>query len=181
VTGVVFSYHVPLEGDETQAIEIEPFPSTYYAQIVAEASRKMTLAADDFAPPKFAKSQGVNVLVTERQAADENGIPRFKLTLTGLPTRGAGGYVAIALAIVAIGIAGAYRWSRRGRTDLEPDTLRDLVEARDTLLAELAALELAHDKGVVGPKTYERSRGLLLDALARIVSRIDGPTAPKAV
>lgn len=179
ITGVAFGYHIPLAGNATQSFEIEPFPSTSAVQLLAEASRKMTLVADEFAPAVFNKSSGVTILVTQRIVKQgEPQLPRFKVTLGGLPTRGAGGYVALGLAIVALAVAGAYRWSRKGRTDLEPDTLKDLVEARDTLIEEITALEIAHKKGVVGPKTYERSRGLLLDALARIVTRIEASGAP---
>lgn len=179
VTGVAYSYHVPLEGEATQSVEIEPFPSTYGIQIIAEASRKMTLSADQFSPAAFNKASGVTVLVSQRFTQEESGIPRFKMTLGGLPTRGAGSYVAVALALVAVLLTASYRWSRKGRTDLEPDTLKDLSEARDTLLDEIAALEIAKEKGAIGPKTYERSRGLLLDALARIAARIDAANAPQ--
>ncbi|MFO0611326.1 MAG: hypothetical protein U0414_01970 [Polyangiaceae bacterium] len=172
-SGVAFGYQIPLEGDETQSFEIEPFAPTLAVQLVAEASKKMTLVAEGFSPATFNKTSGVTVLVSQRVVREPGGVPRFKVTLGGLPTRGAGSYIAVALALVAILITVAYRWSRKGRTDLEPDTLHDLREARDTLLEEIAALEIAHKKGVVGPKTYERSRGLLLDALARIVSRIE--------
>lgn len=179
LTGVSFGYHIPLAGDEKQSFEVQPFPSTSAVQILSEASRKMTLVADEFAPAVFNKSSGVTILVTQRIVKkNEPMLPSFKVTLGGLPTRGPGGYIALGLAIVALAVAGAYRWSRKGRTDLEPDTLKDLVEARDTLIEEITALEIAHKKGVVGPKTYERSRGLLLDALARIVSRIEASGAP---
>jgi hypothetical protein len=56
---------------------------------------------------------------------------------------------------------------------LDDDTRADLVEAREALLDEIVALERAHKKGDVGPKTYARVRASLLDALARIVNKLE--------
>ena len=179
---LVFAYHVPLSGDPSQSLDLAMFPNTVGVGVVAEASKKMSLTAEGFSPPQFTKDEeGLSVLVAARQASRETGpINHFRVTLNGLPTRGPGGLIATILAVVALGTAGVYRVARRGRTDLEPDARRDLVEARETLLKEIAALEEAFKKGVVGPRTYERSRELLLDALARIVARIDGPMPPPA-
>jgi hypothetical protein len=46
---------------------------------------------------------------------------------------------------------------------------RDMKAAREALLEELAGLDRAHVAGVVGPRTYERARRELLDALARLI------------
>jgi hypothetical protein len=177
---LVFGYHIPLNGDPSQSFDLAMFPNTVGVGMVAEASKKMSLTAEGFSQPQFTKDEeGLSVLVAARQASAETGpVTDFRVTLNGLPTRGPGGLIATILAAIALGTAGAYRLARRGRTDLEPEARRDLVEARETLLKEIAALEEAYKKGVVGPRTYERSRELLLDALARIVARIDGPLPP---
>jgi hypothetical protein len=179
-TDLVFGYHIPRTGDSTQSFDVTMFPNTVGVGVVAEASKKMSLSAEGFSQPQFTKDEeGLSVLVAARQASAETGpVQHFKVTLNGLPTRGSGGYIAALLALIALATAGAYRWSRRGRTDLEPDTMRDLIEAKETLIKEIAALETAYKRGMVGPQTYERSRGLLLDALARIVARLEGPVAP---
>jgi hypothetical protein len=42
--------------------------------------------------------------------------------------------------------------------------------AREALLEDLAGLERAHAAGEVGPRTYERARRELIDALARVLA-----------
>ena len=45
--------------------------------------------------------------------------------------------------------------------------LRDLKSERQRLLGELEELERARQRSEIGPKTYERARRELLDAIAR--------------
>jgi hypothetical protein len=71
--------------------------------------------------------------------------------------------------------------ARRGRRDrLAEDAREDLVQARDALLDELVALERAKIRGQVGPKTYERVRAAMLDALANVVAELDEDGVPSA-
>ena len=107
-------------------------------------------------------------------ARAEGGLPSLTITITGLPTTGPGRWLAVGLAATAILGAGSYAWSRRRDDELPEDALADLREAREALLDEIVSLERAHKSGEVGPKSYERLRAALLDALARIVEKLEG-------
>lgn len=85
--------------------------------------------------------------------------------------------IAVVLAVLAFGSGVVYFGTSSGGLRDE-DSRRDLAEAREALLGELVALERARKSGEVGPKTYARVRASLLDALARIVTMIEG-AAPR--
>ena len=53
-----------------------------------------------------------------------------------------------------------------GRKQRGKARLRDAKRTREALLEELAELERAHTSGQVGPRTYERARRELIEALA---------------
>jgi hypothetical protein len=91
-----------------------------------------------------------------------------------LPTPGPGRWVAAVLAALALVGAAAYLVQSRGSTELPDDAREDLLDAREALLREIVELERARRRGDIGPKTYERIRGALLDSLARIVSMLEG-------
>jgi hypothetical protein len=174
-----FRYQVPLAGSEKQTFRISLPPRVGEARVFAEASKSMSLLVSGF--PEAQRTQGRDgrkVLVTARQAAQgERGIGALEITLAGLPTPGWGRWVAVALAGFALAAAGTYV-ARLRAAGGEPEEARDdLLEAREALLGEFVALEKARKNGDVGPKTYARLKAALLDALARIETRLEATKA----
>src|SRR5690606_27091019 len=90
------------------------------------------------------------------------------------PTPGPWRWIAVLLAAAALG-GGVYylRAGSSASTVSRREQREDLLEAERTLLEEIANLERLHQQGEVGPKSYERLRVALLDALARIMSRLE--------
>ena len=76
------------------------------------------------------------------------------------------GLLIISIVVVVIVTGLVLSFSRRSRGT--PGT--DAKAARRALLDELAELEVARLAGDVGPKTYERVRRELVDALARTLA-----------
>jgi hypothetical protein len=173
---VTFRYQVPLEGDEQQAIRVELPPRVAQARVMVEASKTMAASVAGF--PATQRSQnrdGKRILVTDRQVSrNEGGLRTLDITLTGLPTPGPGRWIAVVLALISIAGAAAYAFQRRDARELAPDAREDLLDAREALLREIVELERLHRRGDIGPKTYDRIRGALLDSLARIVSMLEG-------
>ena len=170
---VGFRYHVPLSGDEAQDVDFSLFPHTLQTQVAVEASKKMRLQVEGFPPAQFQHTQDGRSFLFATRSLQAGPLDHFKATIGGLPTRGPGGWIAVALAALAVGSAFAYRGVRLGRTDLSEDAYLDLVEARETLIEEITTLERAHAAGSLGPKTYARARSLLTEALARIMSQLE--------
>ena len=83
------------------------------------------------------------------------------------------------LAACALLGAIAYTLQRGDSRELPDDAREDLLDAREALLREIVDLERAHRRGDVGPKTYARVRGALLDSLARIVAMLEGDRLPE--
>jgi len=100
----------------------------------------------------------------------ENG--KLAVAVRGLPSSGNAPMIAAALAAGVLGLGGV-AVGRKGEKARREELRLELVEARDALLVELEALEAARARGDVGPKSYERLRGSLIDALARILARLD--------
>ncbi len=177
---IAFRFDVPLSGDESQDLELAMFPHTLQAQVAVEASKKMHLTAEGFPPAQFTHTQDGRSFLYTTHGLQAGPLDHFRATIGGLPTRGPGGYIAVVLALVAIGSAGIYRAVRHGRTDVPDDKYADLVEARETLIEEIAELERAHAAGTVGPKTFGRARTLLTDALARIMLQLEQADASRS-
>jgi hypothetical protein len=173
-----FRYQVPLEGDATQALHVRLPDRVTQTRVLTEASKAMGLEVRGFPPAKRVEGRdGKRLLVTDFAARKPGEASTIDITLTNLPTQGPGRWIAVLLAVVALGSGIAY-FAQTSDGPADGDARKDLAEAREALLDELVALERARKSGEVGPKTYARVRASLLDALARIVSMIEA-AAPK--
>lgn len=173
-TPINFRFQVPLSNDEAQTVSLTMPPRVAQARIIAEASKQMELTVEGAAVARRTRNRdGQAVLVTERQAKQgERGLPMLVVTLRGLPTKGPGRYIAVLLAAAML-IGGALYVGGKRDGKLDDDAREDLVEAREALLREIVALERAYRKGEVGPKSYLRVRGAMLDALAQVVTQLE--------
>lgn len=173
-TDIDFRYQVPLDNSESQTFRVGMPPRVAQARVIAEASKTMTLNVAGFgASHPTTGRDGKRLLVSEHQATRaEGGVPAVDITLGGLPVPGQGRWVAVVLAILAVG-AGLYYFLEHRDVAVDDDARQDLIEAREALLGELVALERAFKSGEIGPKTYNRVRASLTDALARIVRMLD--------
>jgi hypothetical protein len=125
-------------------------------------------------------TNGQRVLVTRQVARrGDRELSGFSFTLSGIPTPGAGRWVAVACA-VALMLAGfgAFRGAFGARSQRELET-KDRARARRVLLDELVALTRAREQAQIGPSTYESARRTLVEALARITSGADELAAPR--
>jgi hypothetical protein len=175
-----FRYQVPLEGDGSQGLHLRLPQRVTQTRVIAEASRSMGLEVSGFpAARRVTGRDGKRLLITDLAARAQGEASTIDVTLTGLPTRGPGRWIAVLLAVVALGGGIAYS-VQSSIGPLDADARQDLADAREALLDEIVALERAHKSGEVGPKTYARVRTSLLDALARIVAMIEA-AQPKAV
>ncbi len=177
-----FRYHVPLAGSERQTVQVSLPPRVGEVRVFSESGKTLGLDVAGFpSAQKQRGGDGRKLWITARQAnPGEHGIRTLEITITGLPTPGPGRWIAVLCALSALAIAGAFV-ARQDQDQGAQDELRnDLVEARDALLGEFVTLEKAHRKGDIGPKTYQRLRTALLDALARIESRLDEVRAARA-
>jgi hypothetical protein len=129
------------------------------------ATSEVKLVAEGFPPSEVRHdSQGQSFLVTERRLRpDEPKLASLSIGIHDLPTEGPGRLLAAALAAcgVAVGLTLAVAGQRR------PDGKGDAKASRASILEDLADLERAREGGEVGPKTYEKARRELIDALAR--------------
>ncbi|WP_437778894.1 carboxypeptidase-like regulatory domain-containing protein [Sorangium sp. So ce1097] len=176
-----FRWQVPFNKEERQTIRIELPPRMAQFRVMAEASKSMTLDVAGFpAAQRTQNRDGKKILITEKQSSRvEGGLRTVEITLAGLPTPGWGRWIALSLAGAAVIGGAAVNMVRRrdGQRGPDDEERRELLEARDALLDEFVELERARKRGDVGPKTYERVRGALLDALARIVAMIESKPA----
>src|SRR5262249_34116376 len=132
------------------------------------------LAVGDFPPSqKTQNREGKHVLITERTVARSEGtLPALSITLSGLPVPGVGRWIAVAIAAIVLVVGFGYLHGTKSGP-MDDDAFDELVEAREALLGEIVTLERLRRSGEVGPKTYDRLKKALLDALARIVEQID--------
>lgn len=196
IHNVVFRFQVPLDGDERQKVRIEAPVRLVRAQVIAEAGKTTGLTVRgeprgdegrpkreslDFpAARKTRNREGKRVLVSDWAMSREDGtLKAMEITLTGLPTAGSGRWMAAALAFAAFVAGLAYAQQRAGQKGRDAETRNDLLDAREALLREMVDLERAFRAGEIGPKTHERLRNALLDAIERLMSKIAEATPKK--
>ena len=180
-----FRYHLPLEKDGSQDLRLPFLPNIVQVAVGMEASKSMEIAGKGFdAAKRSADPSGKSWLITYRNAKERGDyIPNAELTISGLPTRAIGSWVALFLALAAAGVSVTYVISRRNQVALPADSMADLEDAKQALLKEFVSLERARKQGEIGPKTYDRIRRAMLDALARIMGELEtgGRKAPLAM
>lgn len=156
-----FRWQLPYSGTSEVRFDVGMAPHMAASRVIAPASRDMTLEVPGFPPPQSTSDgMGQRALITEKQLRREDAaLTSVSVVIRGLPTEGPGKIVATVLAscgLVLGLVLGAQAPTGRSRKN-----------ERARLLADLEALERAHATGDVGPKTYERARRELLDALTR--------------
>jgi hypothetical protein len=163
---IEFRWQLPWSGDRDVDFDVGLPPHVAIARVMMPANANIKLKAADFPEPELRHDErGQSFLVTERRLRpDDAKLTSLSIGIHDLPTPGPGRLVATLLAACAVAaglvIAGAGR-KQRGRS-----RLLDAKVTRDALLEELVGLERAHTSGEVGPRTYERARRELLEALA---------------
>jgi len=173
---VEFRWQLPYSGQAEVRFDVGTSPHMAAARVIAPASKDMHLEVPGFPPPQSqTDGQGQRALITEKQPRREDPpMKSLAVVIRGLPTEGPGKLVATLLAAsgLALGLVLGTK---------KPEKRDHRVE-RARLLAELEELEQARQSGAIGPKTYERARREIVDAIARGFAE-DAPTAdvaPKA-
>jgi hypothetical protein len=165
---VEFRWQLPWSGDKDVDFQVGLPPHVAIARVMLPASSDIKLAVDGFPPAEVRHdTQGQSFLVTERHLTPQDArLSVLSVGIHDLPTQGPGRSVAIALAAcgVAAGLLFAFGRRQGPRTQSEARTVRSAV------LEELAELERGRASGEIGPKTYERARRDLIDALARTLA-----------
>jgi len=165
-----FRFQLPKSNEDTLIFRMSVPPHVAEMRVIAEASSTMNLSVDGFQPPVATANQnGQRVLVAVKQLRERNEeLKDFTATLSGIPTPGPGRWFALAIAgCMAIGGVFAARGAfddTAGGKDLTADKKR----ARELLLGELEALEVARREERIGPRSYQQSRVALIDAIARL-------------
>lgn len=156
-----FRWQLPYDGEKDLALDVPLPPHIAIMRVMAAAGHDTKLEVDGFPEAqKRTDRQGQKVLITEKQVSRTEPLTHVKVAIRGLLTQGPGRYYASGLALMAIltGIFMGVGPRTRSKTGAKP--------ARAAILKELLELERAHRKGDVGPKTYERARRELVDAIA---------------
>ena len=160
-----FRWQLPYAGEKDVKFDETLIPHVAVMRVMAAASQDMKLIASGFpeAEPRT-DAQGQRILITEKQLRrDETPLTRVHVEMLDLPTPGPANKIATALA--AFGVLAGLGYAFTAKKAAKPAATSK--EERARLLAELEELERAHRAGDVGPKTHERARRELIDAIAR--------------
>jgi hypothetical protein len=173
-----------METDGTQTVALPMLPNMAAVGLGMEASSKMTVSLEGFPKAERRTDQsGKSFLMVKKQISPEDYVagrflPAPSLTVTGLPSRPWASFLAAALALSTAAGGLLYLTSRKKAPGLTKEGREDLVEARTVLLAEFVELERARAAGTVGPRTYEKLKQAMLDALAGILEKLEGAPVP---
>jgi hypothetical protein len=178
---LAFRWQLPWSGDKDVDFDMGLPPHVAIARVLMPASSAIKLTVAGFPPAEVRRNnQGQSFLVTERQIRPDNRrLNSLEVGIHDLPTPGPGRLVATLLA--SLGMAfGLGQSLKRGMTTgpagantHDPGRMGagfDADTMRTSVLQELGLLDQANKEGAVGPKTYERARRELIDALALTLS-----------
>jgi hypothetical protein len=162
---VEFRWQVPWSGEKDVDFDVALPPHVAIARVMMPATSDIKLVAEGFPPTEVRHDQqGQSFLVTERRLRPEDPkLTSVSLGIHDLPTPGPGRLLATLLAACGVGVGLVLAMSARGGTSAGSQS----KSSRSSILEELAELERGRETGEVGPKTYERVRRELIDALAR--------------
>lgn len=166
---VDYRWQLPWSGDAEVHFKVGLPPHVAIGRVMLPAAGDVRLSVEGFPGTEVRHDQqGQSFLVTEKRARPED--PRMTLldvTIHDLPTPGSGRWIASALSACGIALGLVLAFDRRRAKPGRPAADRS---ARNAVLEELAELERGKASGEIGPKTYERARRELLDALARALA-----------
>ncbi len=172
---VAFRFQVPSSHEAAMRFAMELPPHLMQMTVAAAAPPGAELTVEGF-PAASKDESNRRVLRTDRVLRPgEPEMKRLVMALTGMPTPSTGRWWALGVA-ACVGALGLVLGAR-GEPSKEASS-DDARAARDRILDELVALERARSTGAVGPRTYQETRRLLFQALARIVAL--SPPAPEA-
>lgn len=167
---LTYAFQVPRHNASSASFDFELPPNVMQVKVGLASGRGAELLVDGFPDPQPTTAQnGQRLLLTSKSFERSNPLSgELRLEVRGLPTVGIGRIVAavVAMTLAIVGLAFALSKRRRGAPDRENKALED--RARERLLNELAELEGAILTGRIGPRTYEETRGTLMDALIRL-------------
>jgi hypothetical protein len=178
---IEFRWQIPYGGEKDVTIRETLPPHIADARVIAAASQQMRLVVEGFPEAQSHNDQqGQHVLVTEKQLRrDDPPLKEIHVELRDIPTPGPARVIATFLSglgvLVGLGIAIATRQPAKSSARAKAEGKAERAE----LLAELEDLERAHRAGEIGPKTYDRARREIIDALARSLATRDGRDAPE--
>lgn len=183
-TDITYRYQIPLDGGAEVAMTVPTPPRMAITHVVLKANDEMVLNVTGFPASEDGRwNDGAKVKQTSRvpqtmpeiQAVMSNTSPgKLAIHISGIPTPGLKRTIAVVLALLAMAAGGLHVYRRRtDPASPELDVIEDLEQAEKALLDELALLEKLRAKGDVGPRTYDGLKNQLLDALARIMSRLE--------
>jgi hypothetical protein len=163
---VQFRWQLPWSGDKDVDFDVGLPPHVAIARVMMPALSTIKLIATDFPAPEVRHDeQGQSFLVTERRLQpNDPKLSSLSIGIHDLPTPGSGRLIATLIAAGAVGAGLVFAGSGRRRARADDDS--EVTSLRGALLDELAGLERARSSGRVGPRTYERARRELIDALA---------------
>ncbi len=169
---VEFRWQLPYAGEANADFEIGMPPHMAAARVMVGASQQMKLGVEGFPEPQAnVDAQGNHILETQRELKREDGeLKSIKISLRDIPVAGPARIIATAIAAFGVSLGlfyGASSGKRTGRSSASSKT------ERAQLLKELEDLEKGHAAGDIGPKTYERARREIIDAIAATLGKPD--------
>jgi len=157
-----FRWQLPYDGERDLIVDVPLPPHVAIWRVMAAAGHETTLEVTDFPETqKRSDRQGQHVLVTEKQMKRDATLGSIHVMIRGLTVAGPSRIIATGTAALAVAIGLFLGVGKKVRSQ------GALKSERDELLSEIEDLERARLRGEVGPKTYEKARRDLVDALAQ--------------
>lgn len=172
---ITYRWQLPFANEPNVRFNVGLPPNVAAMRVLAAASDQMRLVVDGFPEAELQNDvQGQRILATQKQAKrDGPQLQDVRVSLENIPVPGPARFIATGLTILVLA-AGLVLATTGPRASGASASRRRDSALRDILLADLEDLERAYRAGDIGPKTYQRARRDLVDALAQTLAT---PTA----
>jgi hypothetical protein len=146
---LTWSFDLKRSGDSAKIPINQPW-RTYQYRVISEAPAGLKLRVTDFPEPEAVRDKDRDLLFTQKQnSPNDPNTAAFTIKLDGIPTPGPGRWIALVMAVLAMGVGLVV--ARKPADDAQDRKLA-IVARKEELLALAKQTESEHERGEIGPQ-----------------------------
>ncbi|HEX5658565.1 MAG TPA: carboxypeptidase-like regulatory domain-containing protein [Polyangiales bacterium] len=163
---LTWTFDLKRSGDSVKIPISQPW-RTYQYRVISEAPAGLKLRVTDFPEPEAVRDKDRDLLFTQKQNSPQDvSTASFTIKIDGIPTPGPGRWIALVLAVFAMGVGLVVA---RNPADDAPDRKLAIAARKQELLALAKQTESELERGDIGPQYRAEKLDEILTELALVL------------